>query len=202
MIWRRRCLVLVPVLSFLAAALIMSCSGGSSSSSTIVENPSSILGLNVCLVVPLTPTPTPTSTPTPTPTNTRTPTPTPTPICTPIVSSATVGTAVGMNTVQFNAQGIFGFANSPKTQKFHDVTNNASTAWNPIGVNTNPSFPGVISYVGNGQFVGVTAGCTYFTVSDGGFAQSIVVGVNVDPSTCASPPAAVGKPPASTEPSP
>ncbi|MGD0289736.1 MAG: hypothetical protein ABSC63_08810 [Candidatus Binataceae bacterium] len=195
MIWRRRCLVLVPVLSFLAAALIMSCGGGSSSS-TIVATPSTILGINVCLGAP------PTGTPKPTPTNGHTPTPTPTPICTPVVSSATVGTTVGMNTVQFNAQGIFGFANSPKTEKFHDVTNSVSTVWNPIAPTV--TFPGeIVSDLQTpGLFIGKLTGCTYFTVSDAGFSQSIVVGVNVDPTTCASPPAAIRKPPASIQPSP
>jgi hypothetical protein len=196
MIWRRRCLVLVPVLSFLAAALIMSCGGGSSSSTTTVANPSSILGINVCLGAP------PTGTPKPTPTNGHTPTPTPTPICAPIVSSAPspITTTPPGNTVQFNAQGIFGFANSPKTEKFHDVTNSASTLWNPIAPTV--TYPGVISYQSNGLFAGVTTGCTYFTVSDGGFVQSIVVGVNVAPSSCATPPAAIRRPPSSTQPSP
>ena len=197
MIWRRRCLVLVPVLSFLAAALIMSCGGGGSSSSTPVGNPSSIIGINVCLGAP------PTGTPEPTPTNGHTPTPTPTPICTPIVTGSAPSSITTMppgNTVQFNAQGIFGFANSPQTEKFRDVTNSASTVWNPIAPTV--TYPGVISYLDNGLFVGVTTGCTYFTVSDAGFSQSIVVGVNVAPGTCASPPAALRQPPASTQPSP
>ena len=187
MIWRRRCLVLVPVLSFLAAALIMSCGGGSTGSTT-TSNSASIIGLNVCLGAP------PTGTPAPTPVKGHTPTPTPTPICTPIVASAPAAITTGPpgNTVQFNAQGIFGFASSPKTEKFHDVTNSASTFWNPIAPTA--IFPGFISYQGNGLFIGVTTGCTYFTVSDGGFAQSVVVGVNVDPGTCPAPPAVIVQP--------
>jgi hypothetical protein len=99
-----------------------------------------------------------------------------------------VGTTVGTNTVQFNAQGIFGFANSPKTEKFRDVTNHSSTNWFP----NSP----IISYLGNGQFVGVTTGCTFFTVSDGGFSQSVVVGINTAPASCPTPPAALPMPPA------
>jgi hypothetical protein len=190
MIWRRRCLVLVPVLSFLAAALIMSCGGGGSSSgTTTVSNPFAIIGLNVC---PGTPPPAPT----PTVTKTKTPTPTPTPECSP-VSAATVGTAPGSNTVQFNAQGIFNRNNNLNTAKFHDVTNNNSTQWNPSPPTI--TFPGVIFYQGNGLFVGVTPGCTFFTVSDGGFTQSVVVGVEPAPSPCPTP-AFASKPPASPQP--
>jgi hypothetical protein len=184
MIWRRRCLVLVPVLSFLAAAFIMSCGGGSSSSTT-VTNFNSIIGLNVCLGPP------PTPTPKPTPTNPATPTPTPTPICTPIVTSASVGTMVGSNTVQLNAQGVFGTTSHPAKPKYHDVTNNSSTIWNPIAPTM--TFPGVISYQGNGLFVGVSAGCTFFTVSDGGFSQSVVVAVSPAPTPCPTPPGIAGE---------
>jgi len=174
MIWRRRCLVLVPVLSFLAAALIMSCGGGGSSTSNPQSNFLSIIGLNVCEGAP--------PTPTPKPSPGTTPTPTPTPICTPIAMSTTVGTTPPGNTVQFNAQGIFGFTINTKTPKYRDVSNHSSTLWNPIA--PTGSFPGVISYQGNGLFVGVTTGCTYFTVSDAGFSQTVLVGVNTDPSTC------------------
>ena len=111
---------------------------------------------------------------------------------------ATVGTAPGSNQVNFNAQGIFGFTSSTKTRKFHDVTNSSSTLWNPIAPTS--TFPGVISYLGNGLFVGVTPGCTYFTVSDGGFLKSVLVGVNTDPSTCPTPPAIPVTPPASPQP--
>jgi hypothetical protein len=193
MIWRRRCLVLVPVLSFLAAALIMSCGGGGSSSTTTVGNPFAIIGLNVCPGTP------PVPTPKPSPTKSKTPTPTPTPECSP-VSAATVGTAPGSNTVQFNAQGIFNRNNDLKTAKFHDVTNSDSTQWNPIAPTA--TFPGVISYSsnGNGLFIGVIPGCTYFTVSDGGFTQIVVVGVNPFTSPCPTPPAIPVKPPAAPQP--
>jgi hypothetical protein len=196
MIWRRRCLVLVPVLSFLAAALIMSCGGGSSSSSFPVENSRSIVGLNVCSGAP------PSATPTPTPTNGHTPTPMPTPICTPIVSSGMVGTTIGNNLIQFQAQGIFGLPNNSKNLKYRDVTNSTTTLWNPVAPSM--TFPGVIYYQHDGQFVGVTTGCTYFTVSDGGFAQSVIVGVNADPASCPTPPgpAVASQPAASITPSP
>jgi hypothetical protein len=193
MIWRRRCLVLVPVLSFLAAALIMSCGGGGSSSgTTTVANPFAIIGLNVCPGTP------PVPTPMPSPTKSKTPTPTPTPECTPVIGlpAATVGTTPGSNTVQFQAQGIFGKTANPKTPKFHDVT--AGAAWRPI-VPTG-AFLGSISYQGNGLFIGVTPGCTYFSVSDGGFTQIVVVGVNPFTPPCPAPPAIASKPPALPQP--
>jgi hypothetical protein len=184
MIWPRRCLVLVPVLSFLAAALMMSCGGGSSGSSTTVASFRSLVGLNVCFGPP------PTTTPKPTPTNGHTPKATPTPICTPIVSSGTIaGTAPGSNQIQFNAQGIFDIQNGSSKEKFDDVTNSSSTLWNPIA--STGLFTGLISYQGNGIFIGVNPGCTYFTVSDGGFSQSVVVAVEPAPSPC---PPAPGSP--------
>jgi hypothetical protein len=190
MIWRRRCLVLVPVLSFLAAVLIMSCGGGSSSSSTTQANAKTILALNVCAGTPPLPAPKPTAT------GSHTPTPTPTPICSPIVSNAMVGTTVGQNTAQFQAQGLFGFKNKIKSQKYLDVTNSSTTLWNPIAPTV--TYPGVINYQGNGLFLGVTTGCTYFTASDAGFSQSVVVGVNTDPLTCQAPPPAVVRLPKSS----
>src|SRR5260221_12715661 len=156
MIWPRRCLVLVPVLSFLAAALIMSCGGGISGSSPVAESFRSLVGLNVCLGPP------PTTTPKPTPTNGHTPKATPTPICRPIVTSETIAsTAPGSNQLQLNAQGVFDLQNGSAKEKFNDVTNSSSTLWNPIAPTVN--FPGFISYQGNGLFIGVTPGCTYFT---------------------------------------
>jgi hypothetical protein len=193
MIWRRRCLVLVPVLSFLAAALIMSCGGGGSSSgTTTVSNALAIIGLNVCPGTP------PVHTPKPSPTKSKTPTPTPTPECSPVAGlpAETVGTAPGSNTVQFQAQGIFGITPNSKTPKFHDVTGGA--AWRPIAPTA--TFLGVISYLSNGQFIGITPGCTYFSVSDGGFTQIVVVGVIPFTSPCPSPPAIPVKSPASPQP--
>jgi hypothetical protein len=208
MIWRRRCLVLVPVLSFLAAALIMSCGGGSSSTTITAVNSLSVVGLNVCAGPPPTPTtrPTPTPSPTPKPTPTpkagvigddaseatpevtKTPTPTPTPICTPIVTSAVVGTGSLDNQVQFNAQGVFALTNTSTKLKYRDVTDKAM--WSSIA--RSATYPGfIVSQQPNGfpgLFIGVMPGCTYFTVSDAGFFQNILVGVNVDPATCPTPP--------------
>lgn len=111
-----------------------------------------------------------------------------------------VGTTAPGNTVQFNAQGIFGYPKQTGLDKFRDVTNNTSTLWNPVPASV--MFPGVISYIGNGEFVGVTSGCTYFTVSDAGFAQTILMGVNVDPATCPTPPGTAATAPASKGPAP
>jgi hypothetical protein len=179
MIWPRRCLVLVPVLSFLAAALIMSCGGGSSGGSTTVASFRSLVGLNVCLGPP------PTTTPKPTPTNGHTPKATPTPICTPIVSRAFIeSTAPGSNTVQFNAQGIFDLQNGSAKEKFNDVTNAANILWNPG--QPNADFTGGITASGetNGEFIGTKEGCAYFVVSLSGFSQDVVIGVGVDPLSC------------------
>ena len=191
MIWRRRCLVLVPVLSFLATALIMSCGGGGSGNTT-VENPFAIVGLNVCPGTP------PTPTPQPSPTKTKTPTPTPTPECTPVAGlpAATVGTSPGSNTVQFQAQGMFARDPNSTMPLFRDVTSGA--AWRPIA--PNGTFPGVVSYAGNGLMIGVTPGCTYFSVSDGGFTQVVVVGVNPFASPCPTPPALAVKGSAAPQP--
>ena len=182
MIWRRRCLVLVPVLSFLAAALIMSCGGGSSGSSTPVSF-EALIGLNVCTGTPPIPTPKPTAT------NGIVPTSTPTPICSPIAVSTSVGTAAGSNTVQFQAQGIFGFSSDTTNPKYQDVTNGSNTQWNTIP--SSVASPGVIVYSPqrDGQLIGVSPGCTYFNVSVGGFSQNVVVGVSPFPSPC--PPAPV-----------
>ena len=194
MIWRVRCLVLVPVLSFLAAALIMSCGGGSSNSTPTVENPFAIVGLNVCPGTP------PVPTPKASPTKPKTPTPTPTPQCTPVAGlpAATVGTAPGSNTVQFQAQGIFAKTPNSTTPKFRDVTNSTTTLWNPIA--PNGTFPGVIGYSGNGLLIGITPGCTYFSVSDGGFTQIVVVGVNPFTAPCPAPPAIAVKGSAAPQP--
>jgi len=180
MIWRRRCLVLVPVLSFLAAALIMSCGGGSSGTVTPVSF-EALIGLNVCEGAPPIPTPKPTAT------NGIVPTSTPTPICSPIAVSASVGTALPNNTVQFQAQGIFGFSSDTTNPKYRDVTNGSNTQWNTIP--SSVASPGVIVYSPqrDGQFIGVSPGCTYFNVSVGGFSQNVVVGVSPFPSCSPAP---------------
>jgi hypothetical protein len=187
--------VLVPVLSFLAAALIMSCGGGSSGSAPVAESFRSLVGLNVCLGPP------PTTTPKPTPTNGHTPKATPTPICTPIVASAIIdGIVPGTNQLQLNAQGIFNIQNTSSKEKFNDVTNSSSTLWNPIAPTVN--FPGFISYQGNGLFIGVIPGCTYFTVSDGGFSQSVSVLVGNATPTPTPAPGATPTSVTSTDPTP
>jgi hypothetical protein len=190
--WWRRCLVLVPVLSFLAAALMLSCGGGSSSSTTATILPTSLIAVAICTGSPPVPTPTPTPTTvpthTPTPTPACSPTPTSAAICVP--SSAFCGTTVNgvtvATTLQFNAQGTFTTHSTTRPDAFRDVTNHGTTAWNPFPTSTN--FSGVINYLGNGEFVGVTAGCTCFNVTDAGFtSQTVLVGVNQDPATCPAP---------------
>ncbi len=58
----------------------------------------------------------------------------------------------------------------------------------------------MVAYNGNGQLIGVTPGCTYFSVSDGGFTQIVVIGVNPFAAPCPTPPAILTKPPASPQP--
>jgi hypothetical protein len=176
MIWRRRCLVLVPVLSFLAAVLIMSCGGSSSDTATALPL-QGLIGMNVCVGSPPIPTPKPTAT------NGHVPTVTPTPICTPIALSTTIpGINAGSNTAQFNAQGIFGFSVDTTNPKYLDITNANNTGW--FTIPTSAASPGLINYDTNGAIVGLVPGCTYFTVSAGGFSQSVLVGVATPVALC------------------
>jgi hypothetical protein len=96
-----------------------------------------------------------------------------------VTSETIAGTAPGSNQLQLNAQGVFNIQSGSSKDKFIDVTNSSSTLWNPIA--PTGDFKGFISYQGNGLFIGVTPGCTYFTVSDGGFSQSVVVAVEPAP---------------------
>ena len=183
---------------------MMSCGGGSSST-TVLAAPPSILGINVCAGAPPSPTPVPTLT------NGHADTDADSDLHSTIVTSGAVcapnsspfcGTMIGGQTagttVSFNAQGFFGFLQQLNSVKFRDVSGRA--IWNTITPNL--TFPGSIIYLGDGEFVGVTTGCTYFVVSDGGFLQSILVGVNVDPATCPAPPAATLERPESSQPTP
>ena len=185
--WWRRCLVLVPVLSFLAAALMLSC-GGSSTSSPVALIYNGIIAVAICTGSP------PVPTPTPTPTDEPTHTPSPTPQCTPVAeapicvpANAFCGTVVDgvtvSSTLQFNAQGSFSTKSKTVAQTYHDVTRHGSTRWNTFP--TSPDFTGVINYLGNGEFVGVTSGCTCVTVTDAGLiSQTVEIGVDQDPATC------------------
>lgn len=193
----RRCITIVPVLAGLASAVLLSCGGGSSSGTTALGIPTTLFAVLVCTGAP----PTPTQTPTPTKGATRTPTPTPTPQCSPVTSAAICipnSTIPFCNTaptpptaLQFNAQGAFTTRNPKVRYAYRDVTNNASTVWNPFGSNP-PNFTGQLVYVGNGMFAALrptsSAGCACFNVTDAGIAsQSVLVGVNQDASNCTTP---------------
>ncbi len=192
--WWRRCLVLVPVLSFLAAALMLSCGGGGGFPvTTVPQFFNGIIAVAICSGSP------PVPTPTPTPTSVPTPKPSPTPQCSPVAAAAVcvpgstnvfcttvipspIPTTVP-NTVQFNAQGSFSRKSKTVAQTYHDVTNHGSTSWNTFPPSTN--FTGVINYLGNGEFVAVTPGCTCVTVTDAGLiSQTVEIGVDQDPATC------------------
>jgi hypothetical protein len=167
MTWWRRCLVLVPVLSFVSAALLLSCGGGSGGGSSPTPLPISLVSVAICAGVP------PTPTPTPVPTTGHTPTPVPTPQCSP-VSQASV--AIG-GQVQFNAQGTFQQGN--RTPTFHDVTNNSSTGWSNITGNL-AGVPNV-----NGAYTGFNQGCDCVAVNAGGVqSQSVQVGVATPAAAC------------------
>jgi hypothetical protein len=175
MIWWRRCLVLVPVLSFLVTALLLSCGGGGGGGTTPLEGtPLHIVAVQICAGTPAPtstpPTPTPTKTASPKPT--KTPKPSPTPQCTPIPGSPpqTVGTTAPNNAINFNAQGQF-IAGNKKKPSFHDVTNDASTLWFTLN--------GDLHYAGNGQWQGIAAGCDCVSATAGGLQSANTVSVAV-----------------------
>jgi hypothetical protein len=171
MFWRRRTLVIAPVLGFLTAAALLSCGGGGGSTSA-TPVPISINAINICLGSP------PVVTPTPTPTTPATPTPTPTPACVPVPTSPalSVGNVSPGNSLQLNAQGSFAGANK-KIPKFRDVTDNSNTLWFDLN--------GDLTYAGNGEWIGVTAGCDCIRASVGGIqSQSISVAVVVPIASC------------------
>lgn len=172
MIWARRSIVLVPVLSFLAAATLLSCGGGGGGGTSPTPVPFSLSGVAICLGSP------PLLTPTPTPTTPPAPTPTPTPACVPVpVSPALpVGTSSPGNVLQLNAQGTFVAVNKNKP-KYHDVTNNTNTLW--LDLNGN------LTYGSNGAWVGTNPGCDCVAVSSGGVqSQTISVAVATPIAAC------------------
>ena len=166
--------MVVPVLSFVAAALILSCGGGGGGSSGGVAAAFIIEALAICSGSP------PAPTPTPSPTKTHTPSPSPTPMCSP-VQATTVPTPAPLvtPTVQFNAQGTFKKNNSKKVI-FFDATNAA------IWFSGNPNgFTGVATYNGNGQWVGVKQGCTCIAAQSGGIeSQTVTLGVATPAAAC------------------
>jgi hypothetical protein len=171
--WWRRCLVVVPVLSFVAAALILSCGGGGGGSGGGFGAAFIIEALAICSGSP------PAPTPTPSPTKTHTPSPTPTPQCSP-VQATTVPTSGPTPTVQFNAQGTF-TKNGSKKIIFFDAT--SAALW--FTGNPNGSFTGAATYDGNGQWSGVTQGCTCIAALSGGVeSQTVTLGVATPAASC------------------
>ncbi|MGH7988510.1 MAG: hypothetical protein ACREQX_19795 [Candidatus Binataceae bacterium] len=190
MLWWRRCLVFVPVLSFLAAVMLLSCGGGGTSS-TVTQKPSSLESVAICAGTPMPATPTPSPSPTKRPkasatsaaqnseapspddgmafAGKKTPTPTPT-LCVP-VASATV--AIG-GTVGLNAQGTFSIVNKTH-QRYRDLT--AGAMWFP----TNSD----VAYQPNGVVLGVAQGCSCLTATAGGFtSQAVLIAVNTPVAAC------------------
>lgn len=172
MVWRRRSLVIGPVFFFLTAAALLSCGGGGGGSSSATPVPISLDSVVICAGSP------PIVTPTPTPTTPATPKPTPTPACVPVPTSPalSVSNVSPGNSLQLNAQGTFAGVNKKKS-KFRDVTNSSNTLWFDQN--------GDLTYSGNGQWIGVTAGCDCITASTGGVqSQSISVAVVVPIASC------------------
>ena len=164
--------MVVPVLSFVAAALILSCGGGGGSSGGVTAA-FVIEALAICSGSP------PAPTPTPSPTKTVTPKATPTPMCSP-VQATTVPTSGPTPTVQFNAQGTFTKKGSRRII-FFDATNAA--IW--FTGNPNGSFTGKATYNGNGQWTGVTMGCTCIAAQSGGIeSQTVTLAVATPVASC------------------
>ena len=152
MVWLRRSLVLVPVVAFLAAALLLSCGGGKKTSPNFGFGiPFSLMSVSICPGTP------PTSMPTPMPTKGQSPTATPTPQCTPTAMDSIAGLSAPNNTVQFNVQGTFQTDPNSKKKIFLDRTSDLSLRWNiqPAGLAT--------SGLTAGQFVGSSPGCVCLT---------------------------------------
>ena len=123
MLWWRRCLVFVPVLSFVGLSLLWSCGGGSGSSTTATPLPVSLISVAICGGTPFSPTPTPR------PTSSKTPKPTPTPMC----SALSATSVASPGPFYFNAQGTFQTTSTKHPISFADVTNDNSTSWFPSG---------------------------------------------------------------------
>jgi hypothetical protein len=172
MLWRRRSLVIGPVVVFVTAAALLSCGGGGGGSTSATPVPISLNSVVICAGSP------PIVTPTPTPTTPATPKPTPTPACMPVPTSPalSVGNVSPGNSLQLNAQGTFAGADK-KNAKFRDVTNSSNTLWFDQ--------TGALTYSGNGEWIGVTSGCDCITASTGGVrSQSISVAVVVPIASC------------------
>jgi hypothetical protein len=156
MLWWRRCLVIVPVLSFVALAMLWSCGGGSSGTSA-TPLPIALVSVAICAGPPFTPTPTPV----PTKSVTPTPTPSPTPMCAALSSTSVASPGPFF----FHAQGTFQ-RNNPKQATFRDVTNDASTEW---------FLQGDLTQVSNGIYNAPSAnGCGCLAVKDGGLTSETV----------------------------
>ncbi len=179
----RRCVVLGPVVSFVAAALLLSCGGGSSTTTTSNGLPISLMSIVICAGPPatLTPTPSPTHTKFPT----KTPTPTATPSCSPILATS-VATPPGANSLLFNVQGQF--SQTTKSKKFfNDVTGSCSLIWNvqPPGPLTSNTQCGNPVTVDSGEFLGTSVGCACVTAQIGQLiTNTVTVAVGQDNSAC------------------
>jgi hypothetical protein len=106
------------------------------------------------------------------------------------VQATTVPTSGPTPTVQFNAQGTFTKSGSKKII-FFDATNAA--IW--FTGNPNGSFTGKATYNGNGQWTGVTMGCTCIAAQSGGIeSQTVTLGVAIPVASCSPCPGALPTP--------
>jgi hypothetical protein len=100
--------------------------------------------------------------------------------------ATSVATASPGNVINFNAQGTFMLGNNQKDVTYHDISDASSTNWNSFPQSV--SFPGKVSSGGDGEYVGITAGCTCIAVTAGGLSsQSVLVAVAVPLASCLTP---------------
>jgi hypothetical protein len=100
--------------------------------------------------------------------------------------ATSVATASPGNVINFNAQGTFIIGNNHKAATFHDISGASSTNWNSFPQSMN--FPGQVSSQGDGEYVGIAAGCTCIAVTAGGLSsQSVMVAVAVPLVSCLTP---------------
>lgn len=184
MTWVRRCVILGPVVSFVAAGLLLSCGGGSSNT-TSSGFPLSLMSIAICQGPPATLTPT--AKPTHTKYATKTPTATATPSCSPIFSTS-VSTPPGPNSVLFNVQGEFSQTATSK-KHFNDLSGSCSLVWNvqPAGPLTPNTHQCVIpTTVDAAEFLGTGVGCACVTAQIGSLiTNTVTVAVGQDDSACA-----------------
>lgn len=178
--WRKRCLVILPVLVYVVTALLLSAgmasvllSCGSSSGNSTPEptvTPVALIFVRVCQQPTVTPSPSPTATPSSTPTATPSPTATP-PLNTQSCAQATSFNMPTSSSLQIYAQGQY---NSNGVNTYANIT--SSVSWF--------SDSSVVASDGGGLFSsGPNPGCACITAAAGSLV-SPPVRISVGGSVC------------------